>query len=127
MMIPPPERHLGMEAFWEWLQGHPNCILRCGSAETTLFDHDDFHWLFFDEEDRRGIIQMLKGKDLVGEIVIPRRQVRDVRMAVDLESGTDGHWMAELLGGSEAEPEVLFHVLLSHGFEEPPAHGTLRH
>ena len=105
----------------------PHCILRCGSAETTLFDHDDFHWLFFDEEDRRGIIQMLKGKDLVGEIVIPRRSVRDVRMAVDLESGTDGHWMAELLGGSEAEPDVLFHVLLSHGFDEPPAHGTLRH
>lgn len=125
-MIPTPERHMDMEAFWQWLQGHPNCVIRAGSPDATLFDHDDFHWVFFDEEDRQGIIQVLKGKDLVGELVIPRRHIREVRLGPDLES-PEGHFLAELLGEGEEEPEALFHLVLSHGFEEPPPHGTLRH
>ena len=35
---------LSFDEFWEWLMGHPNCILRAGTPGTILFDDEDFYW-----------------------------------------------------------------------------------
>ena len=35
---------LSFDEFWEWLMGHPNCILRAGTPDTILFDDEDFYW-----------------------------------------------------------------------------------
>jgi len=31
---------LSFQAFWTWLQAHPNCILRAGTPEVVLYDDD---------------------------------------------------------------------------------------
>ena len=122
-----PEQSLTFDRFWTWIQEHPNCVLRCGSADVTLFDHDDFHWLFFDEEERRAVVQLLKGKDLVGELVMAGREVREVALLPDPEAGAEGHVLAELTGGPKEDPQVLFHFLLSHGFEPESKHQGFKH
>ena len=33
---------ISFDTFWRWLGGHVNCILRAGTPEAVLFDHEDF-------------------------------------------------------------------------------------
>jgi hypothetical protein len=123
-----PPQTLSFDRFWTWLQDHPNCILRCGSLEATLFDHADFHWVFFEEEDRRVVVQVLLGKTLVGELVIPGRDVTEVKVAPDPDGASEGHHLVELIGGPKEDPQPLFHFLLSHDVETAPGHqGGYKH
>src|SRR5438034_455285 len=61
---------LSFQAFWTWLQAHPNCILRAGTPEVVLYDDDDLHWHFAVEGDDTRVVQLIRGKTLVGEIVV---------------------------------------------------------
>src|SRR5207244_10989394 len=61
---------LSCRAFWNWLQTHPNCILRAGTPEVVLYDHDDLHWHFATEGEDTEVVQLMRGKSLVGEIVV---------------------------------------------------------
>src|SRR5687768_12705496 len=113
-LMPRPEKTLTFHAFWQWLQDHANCILRAGSAEATLFDSDDFHWIFMEEEDHRAVVQVLRGKNIVGEVVMFADEVQEVAVGPDVESGERGHFLAELLGGPKDDPQVLYHFVLTH-------------
>ena len=48
---------LTFDAFWRWLLEHRNCVVRLGSGDVALMDHDLIHWDFFDEEDGRAVCQ----------------------------------------------------------------------
>src|SRR5207249_10511232 len=61
---------LSFQAFWTWLQAHPNCILRAGTPEVVLYDDDDLHWHFAVEGDDTRVVQLIRGKTLVGESVV---------------------------------------------------------
>jgi hypothetical protein len=126
-IIPPPPQTLTFDRLWQWLQEHPNCILRCGSTEATLFDHEDFHWVFLEEEDRRAVVQLVKGKTLVGELVIPGRDVREVQVLPDPEGASEGHVLVELLGGPKEDPQPLYHFVMTHGMEPSPTHQGFKH
>src|SRR6266545_790694 len=71
---------LPFEKFWAWLQGHSNCIVRAGTADMLLFDHDDYHWhLASDQEENALLVQLVRGKDLVGEMVVMPNEITYVQ------------------------------------------------
>ncbi|MCP3102602.1 serine/threonine protein kinase [Myxococcus sp. K15C18031901] len=125
-MLSQPVRTLKFDGFWRWLQEHTQCILRAGSVDAMLYDHDDFHWLLLEEE-RQHIVQVLKGKALVGELVMAGREVTEVTVAPDPESGTQGHFLVELMGGPKEDPQVLYHFIMAHGIDPAPGHKDLKH
>ena len=56
---------LAFDAFWTWLQAHPNCIIRAGTPEAVLYDDEDLHWHFTAEGSDTLVVQVLRGKRLV--------------------------------------------------------------
>lgn len=114
----PPDR------FWEWLVSHPNCILRAGSREAVLYDDEDYHWHFASEGPGTWLVQVIRGKRLVGELLIPQDRVSYVQG--DL-GDQDGEFVFELVSGDDLEREAAYFFVLSHGFEaaEDPAGGRV--
>jgi hypothetical protein len=118
---------LTFDRFWRWMMDHPNCVVRVGSADATLLDHDDFHWEFMDEEDGNTVIQLVKGKALVGELMISRGDIAFVQASLDVENVTQGYWLFELIGGPKDDSFTIAHVLMSHGIEQAQGHQVLKH
>jgi hypothetical protein len=118
---------LTFDRFWRWLMDHPNCIVRVGSADSTLLDHDDFHWDFLEEDDGSAVVQLVKGKALVAELIIARRDILFVQASLDVEQAAQGFWLFELIGGPKDESFAVAHVLMSHGMEQTSGHQVLKH
>lgn len=113
---------LAFDRFWRWLRRHPNCIVRAGTADSYLYDQEDLHWHLDEDEDRTPTIQLLRGKQLLGEIVVETRDVVFVQAVPDPD-GEAGQYVFELVGGSSGEdPYALYHVVVAHGFDEEAAH-----
>ena len=125
-MLPQPVRTLKFDGFWRWLQEHTHCILRCGSVDAMFYDHDDFHWALLEEE-RQHIVQVLKGKVLVGELVMAGREVTEVNVAPDPDTGAQGHFLVELMGGPKEDPQVLYHFVMAHGIGPARGHKDRKH
>lgn len=117
---------LTFERFWRWLQDHANCLLRVGTPSATLFDHEDLHWDFFDDEEGMGVVQLVRGKVLVGELLIEKEHVALVQPQLDLEAPQQGQWVFELMGG-EKSPFPGCYFLMSHGLDSPSGHQELKH
>lgn len=118
---------LPFERFWRFLREHPNCILEAGTANTSLFDFEDFHWGLVQEDDGRVIAQALRGKNLVGELVIDPSEVTYVQASPDAEGGAHGQWIFEAMGGKGDEEYVAAFFVLAHGLEELGKHEVLKH
>jgi len=118
---------LTFDRFWRWLLDHPNCVVRVGSDDCTLIDHDDLHWDFLEEEEGNVIVQLVKGKALLAELIIARRDVLFVQASLDVESAAQGYWLFELIGGPKDETYAVAHVLMSHGMEQQQGHQLLKH
>ena len=71
---------LTLQDFWPWLGDHCNCILRAGTPDSILYDDDDFHWRFTQENPRTLLVQLVRGKRLIGEVFIEPELVSSVRM-----------------------------------------------
>ena len=54
----------------KWLMGHPNCILRAGTPDTILFDDEDFYWHLAGTGVEPRVVQVLRGKRLIGELLL---------------------------------------------------------
>lgn len=118
---------LTFDAFWRWLAEHRNCIVRVGTSDLMLMDHDQLHWDLFDEEDGRAVVQAILGKSLVGELLIERSEVLLVQASPDLENPSSGYWIFECLGGNGPENYPLFVFVLTHGMEQAQGHQVLKH
>lgn len=118
---------LTFDRFWRWLKDHSNCLLRVGTADTTLFDHDDLHWDFFDDDEGSAVVQLIRGKVLVGELAIDKGQVSMVQPSPDVEDTQAGSWIFELVGGPRQDGAPLCYFHLSHGVESPAGHQDLKH
>ncbi len=118
---------LTFDRFWRWLLEHPNCIIRAGTSDSTLLDHDDFHWDFLEEDDGSAVIQLVKGKALVAELMISRTDVLFVQASLDVEQAAQGYWLFELIGGPKDDSYPVAHVLMSHGMEQAQGHQVLKH
>jgi len=105
---------LSFPAFWTWLQAHPNCILRAGTPEVVLYDDDDLHWHFAVEGDDTRVVQLIRGKTLVGEIVVAPG---DITYVQGVASEAEDEYMFELISETESDRVAAYHVVLSHGYD----------
>src|SRR5438046_9339527 len=90
---------LSFQAFWTWLQAHPNCILRAGTPEVVLYDDDDLHWHFAVEGDDTRVVQLIRGKTLVGEIVVAPG---DITYVQGVAREAEDEYMFELTSETES-------------------------
>jgi hypothetical protein len=117
---------LTFEAFWRWLGDHRNCLLRVGSNDVVLMDHELLHWDFFDEDDGSAVVQAIVGKSLVGEAIIERADVLFVQ-AVAEHDGQAQNWNFECIGGRGTENYPLWTFLMTHNMEGAQGHSVLKH
>lgn len=115
---------LTFERFWRWLKRHPNCILRAGTPDAYLYDAEDLHWHLDEDEERTPTVQLMRGKQLLGELLLETREVLFVQAMPDPD-GEQGQFVFELVGGAAGEePYALYHFVLAHGFDEEAQHRT---
>jgi len=105
---------MSFETFWEWVIAHPNCILRAGTRDTVVFDDDDFHWHFNMDDPSSLLVQVIRGKRLIGEILIPRQ---DIAFVQGVLGDQEGEFIFELVSGDESSQSALFFFVLTHGYE----------
>src|SRR5574341_1536080 len=109
------------DRFWRWLKRHIHCIVRAGTPDAFLYDLEDLHWHLDEDEDRTPVGQLMRGKELIGEVLIELRDVLYVQVMPDPD-GEAGQHLFEVMGGDAAEPAPLFHFVLTHGLDESTAH-----
>jgi hypothetical protein len=109
------QRTLSFAEFWSWLLGHPDCILRAGTPEAILYDDEELHWSFTEEEPRTVVAQLLRGKLLVGELLIAPDQIAYVQA---LTPDREDEFVFELVTESETENELFpaYFFVLVHGY-----------
>ncbi len=115
---------LAYDRFWRWLEDHPNCILEAGTEDCFLYDDDDLHWQLGADEDGNRFVQLVHGKQLVGELLIDP-PVLFVQARPDATADEPDRFLFELIGGTSEEPYPLCHFLVAHGIEEDGAHPGL--
>jgi len=104
---------LSFDNFWSWVQAHPNCIIRAGTPEAVLYDDDDLHWHFSAEGPDTFLIQLQRGKKLMGEIMVVPADVAYVQGV----SGEEDEYLFELISQTQAERVALYHFVLAHGYD----------
>ena len=99
---------------------HPNCILRAGTPDAALFDDDDLHW-HFAADGTLVFVQVIRGKRLLGELVVDRERVA---YAQALGEEREGEFLFELVSESESERTAAYFFVLSHAFDEDESRGS---
>ena len=89
-----------------------------------IYDDDDLHWHFGSEGDSTVVVQVLRGKRLVGEILVEPEQVSYVQGTAGEE---EGEYVFELIAENESEQVASWFFVLSHGYETEgaPVHGRV--
>lgn len=106
---------LRFENFWRWLTMHPNCVLRAGTPEAVLYDDDDLHWYIGAEGEGTLLAQVLRGKRLLGELLLDPEQVAYVQV---VPPETEGEHVFELISEAGDKAFAAYFFVLTHGFEE---------
>jgi hypothetical protein len=106
---------LSFDKFWSWLADHAKCIVRAGTPEVVLIDHDDFHWTLINEDEHTKVIQLARAKDLVGEMLVFSAEVAYVQCE---PSETEGEWLFECIIESEKAREVAYHFVMAHEYDD---------
>lgn len=115
---------LALNEFWSWLAEHTNCILRVGTPDSILYDDEDYHWRFTHENPRTLLVQLVRGKRLVGEVFVEPEIVDHVRVT----PGDKDEVIFDLMSEVEGEDQVLYYFVMAHGYEESDApEPTVRH
>ena len=104
---------LSFDTFWHWVEAHPNCIIRAGTPEVVLYDDDDLHWHFTAEGPDTFLVQLQRGKKLVGEIALVPADVAYVQGV----SGEEDEYVFELISETQADRVAAYHFVLSHGYD----------
>nr|WP_010132971.1 hypothetical protein [Microbulbifer agarilyticus] len=115
---------LALQDFWPWLSDHCNCILRAGTPDVILYDHDDFHWRFTQENPRTLLVQLVRGKRLIGEVFIEPDLVSEVRMT----PGDKDEVIFDLMAEADGEEQVMYYFVMAHGYDgHAQPEPTVRH
>lgn len=105
---------LPFETFWSWLVTHPNCVLRAGTPEAILYDDEDLHWHFAAESTQTLLIQVIRGKRLMGEILLEAEHVAYVEGAA---GEREDEYVFELITESENDRVAAYFFVLTHGYD----------
>ena len=106
---------ISFEIFWGWLLTHPNCIVRAGTPDTMIYDDEDLHWHFAAEGPETLVVQVLRGKRLLGELLLDPEPIAYVQ-AVPQER-QDEH-VFELIVENDSERFAAYSFALIHGIED---------
>lgn len=106
---------LPFQTFWPWLVSHPNCVLRAGTPEAVVYDDEDLHWHFATEDGDTLLVQVLRGKQMMGEILVHPSQVAYVQGYAGDE---EGEYFFDLVSEEAGEPGYAWFFVLSHGYDE---------
>ncbi|WP_295799536.1 hypothetical protein [uncultured Microbulbifer sp.] len=104
---------LTLKDFWTWLAEHTSCILRVGTPESILYDDDDYHWRFTQENPSTLLVQLVRGKRLVGEVFVEPELVSNVRIT----PGEKEEVIFDLMSEVEGEEQVLYYFVMAHGYD----------
>ncbi|MCP3960183.1 MAG: hypothetical protein GY719_20250 [bacterium] len=113
-----PPFTLPFETFWNWLIAHPNCILRVGTPEAVLYDDDDLHWNFAAEGATTMLVQVLRGKRLMGEMLVEPEPITYVQ---GVQGQREEEHVFELISETETDRVSAFFFVLTHGYEAEAA------
>src|SRR5438128_1836411 len=99
---------------------------RARAAEVVLYDDDDLHWHFAVEGDDTRVVQLIRGKTLVGEIVVTPS---DITYVQGVAGEAEDEYMFEFISETETDRIAAYHVVLSHGYdaEATPTPGRAVH
>lgn len=104
---------LSFEELWQYLQYHANCIVSAGTADTVIYDHEDYHWHFAKEGKDTLLVQVIRGKHMVGEMLVSGTMVTFVQ-GVDKEGGD---FLYECYVEGPEGPVAAYYFTLSHAHE----------
>lgn len=104
---------MGFDTFWSWLLKHHNCILRAGTEDAVLYDDDDLHWHFAQEDASTWVVQLYRGKRIAGELFVEPERVSYVQVVPGEEEVS-----FELVLEDEREATVVYLFVLAHGFDD---------
>ena len=110
-----PPFTLTFDVFWKWLGSHPNCILRAGTPEAVIYDDDDLHWHFTSEEATTLLVQVLRGKRLIGELLLDPDQVTYVQ---GVAGPREDEHVFELITEGEKDRVAAYFFVMAHGYED---------
>ena len=105
---------LPFDTFWAWLVRHPNCILRAGTPETVLYDDDDLHWHFGAEDLGTLLVQLIRGKRMLGELLIA---VEPIAYVEGTRGDQEGEFVFELIAENDTDRISAYFFVLAHGFD----------
>lgn len=105
---------LSFEDFWEWVEAHPNCILRAGIQNSVIYDDEDYHWRLAQDGPDIFLVQVIRGKRLVGEFVVYSESVGYVQ---SLAGDQDGEFLFEAVAAEESDTPLICFFVMSHGFD----------
>lgn len=105
---------LAFDVFWNWLLAHPNCILRAGSPEAVLYDDDDLHWHFASEGPTTMVVQVIRGKRVLGELFVESDSISYVQGA---PGDVEGEYTFELIAEDDRERLAVAVFVLAHGYD----------
>lgn len=114
---------LSFDEFWTWLILHPNCILRGGTPDVVVYDDHDLHWHFTAEGAEMLLVQVLRGKRLMGEILVQPEKIAYVQ---GYEGDGEGEHVFELFTENEKQREAAYFFVLCHGFDDESMEPTGR-
>ena len=113
----PSSLTLPFEDFWSWLKAHRNCIVRAGTPYSVLMDHDDYHWDVLQEDGDTQILQLARGKELVGEIIVMASEIAYVHCP----HSEGEEQVFECVVETAHAREVVYHFAMAHGYDVEPA------
>jgi hypothetical protein len=116
---------LPFDLFWAWLRQHPNCVQRVGTPKGALYDDDDLHW-HLGEDGPRMVVQLIRGKRVVGEVVVDPEEITYVESLGEEE---EGEHLFEAIKETKSRRVAAYYFVVAHGMvdeEEPsPPHGAV--
>ena len=114
---------LAFDEFWRWLVLHPNCIVRAGTADSVLYDDDDLHWHFANEGHDAFLCQLIRGKRLLGEMVLRSETVSYVQ---GYRGDHEDEFVFEMIAEGEEDRAAAYFFVLSHAYDGPETPTTGR-
>lgn len=104
---------ISFDTFWNFLLRHYNCILRAGTEDAVLYDDEDVHWHFAQEDVNTWVVQLCRGKRILGELFVEPELVSYVQVSPGEEEVS-----FELVQENDREAHVVYLFVLSHGIDE---------
>ena len=104
---------LSFDPFWTWLQAHPNCIIRAGTPDAVLYDEENLHWHFTVEGTDTQVVQLVRGKGLVGELLVTPGDIAYVQGV----AGDEDEYIFELISETETDRVAAYYFVLSHAYD----------